>query len=64
MGESAGMALNRLINQHEFPEVVLKDILGRLQSNSLGNNDEQSKEAHIWQQVRYLENWLRLKGGK
>ncbi|WP_311408449.1 DUF6877 family protein [Liquorilactobacillus uvarum] len=56
MGESAGMALNRLINQHEFPEVVLKDILGRLQSNSLGNNDEQSKEAYIWQQVRYLEN--------
>ena len=62
MSETAGMALNRLVNQHKFPNAVLKDFLGRLQSNALGNNDEQAKESYTWQQVRFLENWLRLKG--
>lgn len=62
MSETAGMALNRLINGHDFPIAVKRDILSRLQSNQLGNNDEQAKEAYVWQQVRYLENWLKLKG--
>ncbi|KRL08003.1 DUF6877 family protein [Liquorilactobacillus hordei] len=62
MSEIAGMALNRLINDHDFPIAVKRDILSRLQSNQLGNNDEHAKEAYVWQQVRYLENWLKLKG--
>lgn len=59
MSKTAGMALSELIDQHQFPLPVLKDVLSRLQSNSLGNTDEQAKEAYTWQQVRYLENWLR-----
>lgn len=62
MSETAGMALNRLISQHEFPNQIKQDILSRLQSNQLGNDDDQAKEAYVWQQVRYLENWLMLKG--
>ncbi|KRM91479.1 DUF6877 family protein [Liquorilactobacillus cacaonum] len=62
MSETAVMAIKRLVNQHKFPNTVLKDVLGRLQSNALGNNDEQAKESYTWQQVRFLENWLRLKG--
>ncbi|MCP0886950.1 hypothetical protein LB941_06335 [Ligilactobacillus sp. WILCCON 0076] len=59
MSETANMALSRLVEEHNFPSVVLKDVFTRMQSNQLGNNDEEAKEAYVWQQVRFLENYLK-----
>ncbi len=49
---SAINQINELINKYDFPVEVLTDINHRLESCR--------EEAYVKQQLRYLENWIKL----
>lgn len=51
-----------LLSKYSYPIAVIDDIRGRVGDFYLSANSSDDNAPYLWQQVRYLENWNKLKG--
>ncbi|MCR1902254.1 DUF6877 family protein [Ligilactobacillus apodemi] len=59
---SAKEKLIELLDTYRYPISVINDVRMRVGDFYLSGNLGDDNDPYLWQQVRYLENWNKLKG--
>lgn len=52
--------LARLISQHEVPTIVILDVKQRVEDWRSSISYRNDNDPYLWQQVRYIRNFLKI----